>query len=109
MGETWPGVGRLPNFAMSFPRWPIARWDVAFPNTAQQLGIRGVKLVASLLIYDPRRRLSAKQALTFFEDPVTTPVIPTSRQATPRREKEWPPPSDGGDTQTPEKSAADVQ
>jgi len=101
--ERWPGCGKLPNFKMMFPKWPVGNWAARYPQATKQLNTQGVEMVASLLVYDPRGRLSAKHAVhhPFFEP--TAPSLPPSRQVTPQKEKEWPPPSDGGDTQTPEK------
>lgn len=58
----WPGLDTLPDFKPTFPKWSRRPW-AEIRNTVEQLGPDGVALIDELLRYDPRRRLSAKQAL----------------------------------------------
>jgi len=65
----WPGVSELPDFKPNFPRWQPRGWS-AIRNTAAQVGPEGIDLLERLMTYDPRRRLSARQAIThkYFKD-----------------------------------------
>mmetsp|Transcript_24701 Transcript_24701/g.68893 ORF Transcript_24701/g.68893 Transcript_24701/m.68893 type:complete len:332 (+) Transcript_24701:96-1091(+) len=58
----WPGLDMLPDFKPSFPQWRRQPWAEVH-NIAKQLGPDGVELLDELLKYDPRKRMSAKQAL----------------------------------------------
>jgi serine/threonine protein kinase len=60
--QEWPGLSSLPDFKMTFPKWTKTPWaDV--PHVVPQLGPHGVAVLDELLRYDPRRRMSARQAL----------------------------------------------
>jgi len=65
----WPGVSELPDFKPSFPRWPARGWS-NIRNTAAQVGTDGIELLERLMCYDPKRRLSARQAVQqrYFRD-----------------------------------------
>jgi len=65
----WPGVSELPDYKPSFPRWPARGWHL-IRNTAAQVGTDGIDLLEKLMCYDPRRRLSARQAIQhkYFKD-----------------------------------------
>jgi len=58
----WPGVMELPDFKASFPHWRPKGW-VNIRNTAAQVGTAGIDLLEQLMKYDPRARISARQAL----------------------------------------------
>jgi serine/threonine protein kinase len=65
----WPGVSELPDFKASFPRWPHRGWN-QIRNTQAQVGADGIDVLEQLMCYDPRRRLSARQAVQhrYFRD-----------------------------------------
>lgn len=56
----WPGVQQLPDFKPSFPKWQGTSFEQLFPK----LDCDGVNLLMKLMMYDPSKRLSARQALT---------------------------------------------
>lgn len=65
--ETWPGVNELKDFNGSmFPRWQ----GTGLAHLAKNIGADGVRLMEKMLIYDPRRRITAKDAVAdkFFDD-----------------------------------------
>jgi len=59
----WPGVMELPDFKATFPQWRHKGWN-NIRNTAVQVGTSGIELLEQLMKYDPRARISARQALT---------------------------------------------
>merc|ERR1719201_489471 len=59
----WPGVVELPDFSVNFPKWPPRGWH-QIRNTAAQVCADGIDLLEKLMCYDPRRRLSARQAVS---------------------------------------------
>jgi len=59
----WPGVSELPDFKPSFPQWRPKGW-ANIRNTAAQVGHPGMDLLEQLARYDPRTRVSARNALT---------------------------------------------
>jgi len=65
----WPGVGELPDFKTTFPKWPPRGWT-NIRNTAAQVGADGIDLLDKLMTYDPKKRLSARQAVLhkYFTD-----------------------------------------
>lgn len=62
----WPGVTRLPDYSVSFPRWPA----VPLRRVCKHLDDVGLDLLGKMLIYDPAKRISAKAAMAhpFFAD-----------------------------------------
>jgi len=60
--EQWPGLAELPDFKPTFPKWPPRGW-ANIRNTKAQMGEAGIDLLEGLMLYDPGRRLSARQAL----------------------------------------------
>merc|ERR1719172_500348 len=65
----WPGVSELPDFKPTFPHWRPVGWH-AIRNTAAQMGADGIDLLEKLTAYDPRRRISARRAVShpYFAD-----------------------------------------
>jgi serine/threonine protein kinase len=60
--EVWPGMKDLPDMKATFPKWGRRPWtDIR--NTAVQLGPRGVEMLDAFMVYDPTKRMSARQAL----------------------------------------------
>lgn len=57
--ETWPGVGRLPDYSPLLPRWKPRDPAAAFPG----LDAGGVEVLAATLAPSPGRRITAAAAL----------------------------------------------
>ncbi|XP_074592584.1 cell division control protein 2 homolog [Curcuma longa] len=64
--DTWPGVTSLPDFKSAFPKWQSK--DLA--TLVLNLGDAGIDLLSKMLILDPSKRISARQALEheYFKD-----------------------------------------
>ena len=64
--EAWQGVTNLPDFKRDFPKWPRRSIGLATPK----LDAQGVDLLSRMLVYQPSKRISAKQALQhpWFDD-----------------------------------------
>jgi len=60
--QIWPGVGELPDFKATFPKWEPVGW-AKIRNTHAQVGQEGVELLERLTRYDPKRRISARRSL----------------------------------------------
>merc|ERR1719440_906492 len=58
----WPGVSELPDFKPSFPKWTHKGW-ANIRNTHAQMGHSGIDLLDKLMRYNPRTRISAREAL----------------------------------------------
>ncbi|CAF2987864.1 unnamed protein product [Rotaria sp. Silwood2] len=79
--ETWPGVVSLPEFKSSFPRWKQINDLSSLLN--DRMRDDALDLLLKMLVYDPVRRISAKQCLNhaYFKQfdpqnfPVPAPVI----------------------------------
>lgn len=70
--KEWPGLAQLPEFKSTFPRWPARGWE-NIRTTKAQIGAEGISLLEKLLLYNPSKRLSARQALRhpyFLDIPV---------------------------------------
>ena len=63
---TWPGVSALPDYKESFPKWK----GQPLEQLVRGLDADGLDLLASMLVYEPARRISAKRALEhpYFAD-----------------------------------------
>ncbi|XP_060961216.1 cell division control protein 2 homolog 2 isoform X2 [Cannabis sativa] len=64
--DTWPGVGSLPDYKSSFPKWPSKDIASLVPN----LESAGVDLLSKMLRLDPVKRITARAALEheYFKD-----------------------------------------
>jgi serine/threonine protein kinase len=64
--ESWPGVTKLPDFQSHFPMWEAKNLNDIIPDCDPQ----ALDLLSQMLIYDPARRISAKQSLKhpYFDD-----------------------------------------
>lgn len=58
----WPGVSELPDFKPTFPKWTHKGWS-NIRNTQAQLGASGIDILDKLMRYNPRTRVSAREAL----------------------------------------------
>jgi cyclin-dependent kinase 1 len=65
--EMWPGVSQMPDFKVHFPVWTTRSLEVQMDGHLDQ---NGLDLLDLTLIYDPAKRISAKQALQhpYFDD-----------------------------------------
>lgn len=62
----WPTVVTLPDYKKEFPRWPKRNLRHACPS----LDALGLDLLSRMLVYEPSKRISAKDAMLhpFFND-----------------------------------------
>lgn len=58
--EIWAGVTSLPDFKPSFPRWSANQLE---DKVRGYMTPDGIELLQKMLIFDPAKRISAKQAL----------------------------------------------
>uniref|UniRef100_A0A1B0G463 Protein kinase domain-containing protein n=1 Tax=Glossina morsitans morsitans TaxID=37546 RepID=A0A1B0G463_GLOMM len=63
--EIWPGITSLPDYKNTFPCWSSNQ----LTNQLKNLSSGGLDLIQKMLIYDPARRISAKDVLKhpFFD------------------------------------------
>lgn len=66
--EMWPGVSQFPDYKTSFPKWQVQ--DIASVISQHHLEVEGMNLLRRMLIYNPERRVTAKDALynSYFKD-----------------------------------------
>ena len=57
--EVWPDFDTLPNYQADFPKFQPKKLEEVLP----QLDSNGINLLYSMLMYDPNKRITAKQAL----------------------------------------------
>lgn len=67
--QEWPGVADCPEWKLTFPKWRPQGWE-NIRNVKAQLAAEGIDLLAKLMVYDPRKRVSARGALQhpYFSD-----------------------------------------
>ena len=65
--DVWPGVTQLPDWNAAFPRWVKSEFSPAVTN---HLDANGMELLELFLKYDPKDRITAKDALDhpYFDD-----------------------------------------
>jgi len=63
----WPGVSQMPDFKVHFPAWSTYSLVEQMDGHLDQ---NGIDLLDKMLVYDPSKRISAKQALQhpYFDD-----------------------------------------
>ncbi|KAM7305265.1 cyclin-dependent kinase 1 [Ixodes scapularis] len=57
--DTWPGVTKLPDYKSSFPNWS----ENILRSLLKNMDDDGIDLLEKMLVYDPVRRISAKDCL----------------------------------------------
>lgn len=58
----WPELDELPEWKPTFPKWATKPWREV-RNTYAQVGDSGIDLLDKVMVYDPRKRISARTAL----------------------------------------------
>jgi len=66
--ETWPGVSSYPDFKSTFPKWT----PTPLSKICKGLGDQGLDLLSKMLVYEPSKRISAREALRhpYFTNPM---------------------------------------
>ena len=66
--EVWPGISKLPDFAVTFPKWRAKDFESMVKNNP--LSAEGFDLLKQLLRYNPAERITTKAALNhpYFDD-----------------------------------------
>ena len=64
---SWPGVSKLPDFKSQFPRWEPQKLSTLLPIN---LSDQGKDLFKKLVVYNPAKRISAREAFNhpYFSD-----------------------------------------
>lgn len=64
--SVWPGVTKLPDYKPTFPQWKPMDLAQLIPD----LEPAGIDLLKKMLVYEPSKRISAKEALKhpYFDD-----------------------------------------
>ena len=75
--QNWPGVSSLPDFKPNFPQWAGIGLQAKVPN----LDAAGLDLLQRMLVYEPSKRLTAREALQheYFADVVAPPEALAAR------------------------------
>lgn len=75
--QSWAGISELPNYKSDFPSWPAVPLESVINYRNQETGeivkcldADGLDLLQKMLVYEPGKRISAKQALLhpYFRD-----------------------------------------
>ena len=68
----WPGVSILPDWKTTFPQWNTQLLDVCIPQL--KLQPLALDLLSKILIYEPSKRLTARDALKhpYFTQEITS-------------------------------------
>ncbi|XP_017784037.1 PREDICTED: cyclin-dependent kinase 20-like [Nicrophorus vespilloides] len=89
--ESWPGLAQLPDYnKITFARSAGQNWLTVLPDCSHET----LNFVKSLVVYDHRRRLTAKQAINhlyFSEKPAPCPLVDMPKEdqlkfASPRKD-----------------------
>ncbi|NXW90021.1 CDK3 kinase, partial [Alopecoenas beccarii] len=80
---TWPGVTQLPDYKRDFPQWARKEMKDVVPNLDRD----GRDLLVQLLLYDPSRRISAKDALSHRYFSRRSPQNPEDRHVLQRHSR----------------------
>lgn len=64
--DTWPGVSDLKDYKPTFPKWS----DNKLADSVKNLSSGGVDLMRQMLVYDPSKRINARDSLqhSYFKD-----------------------------------------
>uniref|UniRef100_A0A8C7XVW3 Cyclin-dependent kinase 1 n=1 Tax=Oryzias sinensis TaxID=183150 RepID=A0A8C7XVW3_9TELE len=64
--DVWPDVESLPDYKNTFPKWK----EGSLSSMVKNLDKNGLDLLAKMLIYNPPKRISAREAMThpYFDD-----------------------------------------
>lgn len=64
--KLWTGVTKLPNYKTTFPQFK----PKGLNSYCDKLSPEGIDLLSRMIVYDPYKRISAKQALNhpYFND-----------------------------------------
>lgn len=57
--DIWPGVTNLPDYKATFPNWT----NYTLEHHVANLDDDGIDLLKSMLVYDPKQRISAKRVV----------------------------------------------
>lgn len=62
----WPGISKLPDYNPEFPTWPRQK----LTKMSGPMDPKAIDLLSAMMIYDPARRITARDALRhpYFED-----------------------------------------
>ncbi|XP_025417018.1 cyclin-dependent kinase 1 [Sipha flava] len=77
--DTWPGVSELKDYKPTFPKWS----ESILKDSIKNLNSDGIDLIQQMLIYDPSKRINARDALQhhYFKDLNKTilPALPNMK------------------------------
>lgn len=81
--EIWQGVSKLPDYKPTFPSWKAN----SMPISQSSIGKHGMELLEKMLVYDPVKRISAKEAINhpYFADVDKAAIVSNSTVAANQR------------------------